>query len=89
MRFAYFAVDGDHQQGPDVRIFQMTTGARILFIVGFYLYPTNVSTIERAVKAMGHRPLGAKLMVVGDLNTYLVETYGNGQEEEIVTVLAG
>ena len=56
------------QFGPNVKGFQLATGARRWYIVGCYLAPDNTSKIERVVEALRERPKGAELLVAGDLN---------------------
>ena len=66
----------------------MAMGPHLWFIVRCYLDLTDASTIEIFIEAMGQRPWGAELMVVGNLNTYLAVTEGNRKDEAISVVLA-
>ena len=67
----HFAVEAVRKYGPNVIVFQLVTGARRWYIVGFYLAPDDTLTIERVVEALRDRPKGAELLVAGDLNTNL------------------
>ena len=58
----YFAVEAIQQFGTNFVSFQMETGARQWYIVGYYLAPDNTLTIESVVAALKDRPRGAELM---------------------------
>ena len=53
---------------PNVMSFEVATGARRWYIIGCYLAPDAVATIERVVTALGDRPKGTALVVARDLN---------------------
>ena len=55
----HFAVEAVQKFGPNVIGFQLVTGARQWYIVGYYLAPNDTSTIERVVEALKERPKGA------------------------------
>ena len=76
------------QFGPNVVGFQMVTGERQWYIIGFYLAPDNTLTIESVVAALKYCPQGSELLVVGYLNAKLEEPEGYRREEEIAAVLA-
>ena len=47
------------------------------YIVGCYLAPENISTIESVVAALKERPLESKLLEAGDFNVELLESKGD------------
>ena len=69
----HFAVEAVQNFGQNVIGFQLATGARRWYIVGFSLAPDNTSTIERVVEAIRERPKGAELLVARDLNINLAD----------------
>ena len=84
----HFAVEAVQKFGPNVIGFQLATGARRWYIVGFYLAPDNTSTIERVVEALREQPKGAELLVAWDLNINLAAPEGERREEDIDTTIA-
>ena len=75
------------QFGPNVVGFQMVTGERQWYIIGFYLAPDNTLTIESVVAALKYCPQGSELLVVGYLNAKLEEPEGYRREEETLAEL--
>ena len=73
--------------GPNVISFQIATGVRRWYIVGFYLAPDDTLTIERVVEALRVRPKGAELLVVGDLNANLAAPEGDRRAEDIYNAI--
>ena len=57
------------------------------YIVGCYLAPDDALIIKGVVAAIGKRPWGAALMVVGYFNTTLVEPEECEQDEGVVAYL--
>ena len=55
--------------------------------MGCYLALRNASTLERVVVAIGHRSIGAELLVSGYFNTDLELPYGNERDEAISKVM--
>ena len=84
----HFAVEVVRKFGPNVIGFQLVTGARRRYIVGFYLATDDTSTIERVVEALGSRPKGAEMLVVGDLNANLAAPEVDRRAEDIVLTIA-
>ena len=72
-----FGVESVHKFGPNVVIFQLATGERRLYILVCHLSPNDTSTIESVVAALKERPIGAKLLVVGDFHANLAESEGD------------
>ena len=64
----HLAVEAVRKYGLNMIGFQMATGERRWYIMGCYLAPDNISTIERVVKALWDPPKVAELLVAGDLN---------------------
>ena len=73
--------------GTDVISFQLVSGDRRWYIVGRYLVPDGASTIEDVVAAIGKRPRGGALLLVGDFNTDLAALEVREQDEGIVAAL--
>ena len=63
--------------------FEVATGVRRWYIIGCYLAPEDTATIERVVTALGDRPKGTTLVMVGDLNTDLEDSERNRRGTEI------
>ena len=57
--------------------------------MGCFLSPDDALTIEDVVAAIGKRPQGSALLVVGDLNTDLAAPEGREQDKGIVEALEG
>ena len=55
----YFAVESIQKFRPNVVGFQLATGERRWYILGFHLAPKDTSTIESVVAALKERPMGA------------------------------
>ena len=66
----------------------MASGGNWWFIVGCYIAPNNVATINRVVTAIGKRPCGDALLVSWEFNTYIATSEGSNQKEEIVVANA-
>ena len=82
-----FTVEEVREYGPNVISFEVATGRRRWYIIGFYLALNGAWTIERVVTAMGDQPRGTALVVAGDFNTDLGETASDGRGMEIVAAL--
>ena len=83
-----FQVKKMKKHEPNVLCSQVSSGGRRWFIVGCYLAPNNVATIERLVTAIGQRPRGAELMVAGYLNTNSATPGGSKHMEEITASIS-
>ena len=83
----HFAMEAVRQFGSNVVSFQLATGARRWYIIGFYLSPDDTSTIESVVAALKDLPRGAAPMLVGDLNTTLTEPDNDRRGTEIAAAL--
>ena len=57
--------------GPNVVVFQLVTEEWRWYIIGCYLAPNNILTIESVVAAIRESPRGSELLVVGYFNTDL------------------
>ena len=75
------------EYGPNVLSCEVVTGARRWYIIGCYLAPYDTETIERVVTALGYRPKGTALIVVGDLNTDLEDSESDRRGTEIVAAM--
>ena len=64
----HFVVEAVERCGPNVMVFQVATGEQRWHIVGAYVSPEDEVTIETVVAAIGRKPRGAELMVVGYFN---------------------
>ena len=64
----HFVVEAVERCGPNVMGFEVATGERKWYIVGAYVAPEDEVTMETVVAAIGRKPPGAELMVVGDFN---------------------
>ena len=67
--------------------FQMATGERRCYIIGYYISPDDTSTIESVIAALRECPQGSNLLVAGDLNTNREAPEGDRREEEIAANL--
>ena len=67
--------------------FEVETGARRWYIIGYYLAPDDTSVIECVVTALGDRPKGTALVVAGDLNTDLEDAESDRRGTEIVAAM--
>ena len=84
----HFAVEAIQKFGFNVAVFQLDMEERPWNIVVCYLAPDDTLTIKSVLAAINELPRGAKLMVVGDLNTNLSEPEGDRRVEEILATLA-
>ena len=84
----HFSKEALQTYGANVVRFQMASGNRCWYIVGFYLTPENTSTKEDVVAAISKRPRGAALLVVGNFNTNLAAPEGWERNEGIAAALA-
>ena len=84
----HFSVEAIQTHRANVVRFQLAPGDRRWYIVGCYLAPDNASTIEDVVAAIGKRPRGDMLVVVGDLNTDLAAPEVRKWDEGISAALA-
>ena len=82
-----YAVEAIQNFGPNVVGFQMVIGERPWYIIGYYLAPDNILTIESVVAALKECPWGSELMVTGDLNGYLDDPEVYRKEEDITAVM--
>ena len=73
--------------GENVVIFQLESGDRRWYIVGYYLAPDDALTIEDVVSAIGKQTWGAVLLVVRDFNTELAALEGQDRENKIIVYL--
>ena len=67
----HFSVKALHTYGSNVIHFHLDSGDRQWFIVGYYLAPSDASTIEDVFTKIIQRPQGDMLVVVGYFNTDL------------------
>ena len=67
--------------------FEVVTGARRWYIIGCYLAPDDISTIERVVTALRERPKGTAMVVAGDLNTDLEDAENDQRGTEIAAAM--
>ena len=65
----------------------MASGDRRCYIVECYLATDYISTKEDVVAAIGTRPRGGALLVIGDFNTDLAATEGREWDEGLLEVL--
>ena len=84
----HFVVEAVEKFGPNVLGFQLATGARRWYIVGLYIAPKDMTTMERVVKAIRRKPQGAELLVAGDYNVDIAAPKGDRRVEDIATELA-
>ena len=75
------------EYGPNVLSFEVAAGAWRWYIIGCYLTPDDAETIERVVTALGDKPRGTALIVVGDLNTDLGDTENGRRGSEIAAAM--
>ena len=72
----HFSVEALWIYGVNVVRFQLASGGRWWFIMGCYLAPDYVLTIEDFVADISQRPRGDTLLVVGNFNTNLAASEG-------------
>ena len=82
-----FEVETVREYRPNVLSFEVATGARRWYIIGYYLAPDDAETIERVVTALGDIPKGTALIVVGDLNTDLGDAESDRRGSEIAAAM--
>ena len=82
-----FELEAVREYRLNVLSFKVATGARRWYIIGCYLAPDNAETIERVVTALGDVPKGTALIVAGDLNTDLEDSYNDRRGEEIAALM--
>ena len=73
----HFSVETLHKFRPKIVSFDLGMGGWKCYIVGFYLSPDNTLTIKLVVVAVGKRPHGSKMLVVGNFNNYLAGPEGS------------
>ena len=71
--------------GSNIVRLQLALGNRRWYIVGCYVAPEDALTIEGVVAAIGKRPWGGTLLVVGDFNTAVAAPEGQ-ERYEVITV---
>ena len=84
----HFVVEAVERFGSNVMGFQVVTGEQRWYIVGAYVAPKDEETMETVVAAIGRKPRGAELMVVGNFNADITAPEGNRRAENIATDLA-
>ena len=84
----HFVVEAVQKFGPNVIGFQLVTGVRRCYIVGFYPAPEDTSTVERVIEALRSRPRGAELLLAGYFNVNLAAPERDRRAEDIATTLA-
>ena len=77
-----------HCHGVNVVRFQLALGDRQWYIMECYFSPDDASTIEDVIAAIGKRPRGAALLVVGNFNTNLSAPKGRERDEGVAADLA-
>ena len=80
-------MEGTVNFGPNVVILLAILGARIWYIVGAYVPPTNVPEVHRVEQALAVAPKGAEIILMGDLNVSLQESRDE-RKDELTTALA-
>ena len=80
----HFAIKEIRLHGVNVISFQLVKGRKGWHAVGCYIVPIGASAIEDVTAAIRDQPLGAELLVSGDLNANLAEPEGTPQGETIV-----
>ena len=73
--------------GENVVRFQLASGDRRWYIVGYYLAPDDALTIEDVVTAIGKQTWWSMLLVVRDFNTKLSAPEGQEWEKKIAVYL--
>ena len=68
-------------------ICKVVTGAQLWYIIGCYLTPDNIETIERVVTVLGDRPKGTTVIVTGDLNTDLEDSESDRRGTDIAAAM--
>ena len=84
----HFVVEAVEKFGPNVLGFQVATGEQRWYIVGVYIAPEDEETMDRVVAAIGRKPRGAELMVVGNFNADIKALEENRLAENIATDIA-
>ena len=57
------------------------------YIVGVYLAPEDMTTMERVGEAIRRKPWGAELLVAGDFNVNIAAAEGDQRVEDIAAEL--
>ena len=70
---SHFVVEAVRLFGPNVVGFQLATGTQRWCIIGCYLAPNDILTIESVIAALKERPRVTALLVARDLNTTLTD----------------
>ena len=83
----HFVLEAVERCGPNVMVFQVTTGERRRNIVGAYVAPEDKVTMETVIAEIGQKPPGADLMVAGDFNVDILAPERR-RAENIATDLA-
>jgi len=68
--------------GPNVLTFQLVTGRHQYYVVGCYIPPSDLATLDDIQKAWNHCPSGARPLLLGDLNINL-ESPRDERDEKI------
>jgi hypothetical protein len=64
----YWQVEQNRCHGPNFISVELVTGKRRIFVVGAYIPPMDVSTLEYIGEALLSKPQRAELLLLGDLN---------------------
>ena len=83
----HFAVEAVQNSGPNLIGFQLATGEWRWYIVGCYLAPDDILTIESVVEALREQSKVLELLVAGDLNINLAALEGDRREEDSGTTI--
>ena len=73
--------------GPNVVIFIITSGRKLWYVIGAYVPPNDLLTVQCIKQALACGPEGVGKLIVGKLNTCL-ENPRDQREEQLATVLA-
>ncbi len=66
-----YEIEEVEMQGPNVLSFQLISGATRWYIVGYYIPPTNLTTLTHVNEAWWACPKGCHPILLGDLNVNL------------------
>ena len=83
-----WGVEGVRSFGPNVVSFIITLGRKLWYVVGAYVLPNDLPTVNWITQVLACKPKGVGKMLVGDLNACLTNPRDQ-QEEQLATVLAG
>ena len=81
-----FEAEETNKIGPDVISFQLVTGEACFYVVGVYIPPSDLKTLDNIQSAWRQCPTGCKPLMVGDLNIKL-ESPRNERDETIAEEL--